>query len=102
VTGEILLTQQVEKPLYTNWPPDSKTDLRTPGSSGRNFEIHVKGLLSDVWADWFEGLTIERLDDEKMVLSGYIIDQAALMGVLNKINRLNLTLLCVHEIEREK
>ena len=96
------MAQQEEKQLYSNLSPDSKTDLRTPGSRGRNFEIHVIGHLPDAWADWFEGLTIEQLDNGEMVLSGYIIDQAALMGVLNKINRLNLTLLCVQEIESKK
>jgi hypothetical protein len=96
------MAQREEKPLYSNLSPDLKIDLRIPGSRGRNFEIHVKGHLSDIWTDWFEGLTIERLDNGEMVLSGYIIDQAALMGVLNKINRLNLTLLCVQEIESNK
>jgi hypothetical protein len=96
------LTQQEEKLHYSNLSPDSKTDLSTPGSRGRNFEIHVIGLLSNVWADWFEGLTIERLDNGEMVLSGTIIDQAALMGILNKIHRLNLTLLCVQEIKSKK
>ena len=48
--------------------------------------------------DWFEGLTIRRLDNGEMVLSGTIPDQAALMGILNKIYRLNLTLFCVREI----
>ena len=96
------MTQQEEKPLCSNSSPDKKTESGTPNSSGRNFEIYVKGHLSDIWADWFEGLTIEWLDDGEMVLSGYILDQAALMGVLNKINRLNLTLLCVQEIESKK
>jgi hypothetical protein len=96
------MAQQEEKSLYSDLTPDSKTDLRTPGSNGRNFEIHVIGQLSDVWADWFEGLRIERMDDGEMVLSGTIIDQAALMGVLNKINRLNLTLLGVQEIKSMK
>jgi hypothetical protein len=93
------LAQREEKPLYSNLPPDLKIDLITPGGRGRNFEIHVQGHLSDVWADWFEGLIIERLDNGEMVLSGNMIDQAALMGVLNKIHRLNLTLLCVKEID---
>ncbi len=77
--------------------------MRTPGGAkGRNFEICVKGHLSEIWEDWFEGLTIERREDGDMVLSGIIIDQAALMGVLNKINRLNLTLLCVQQVDRKK
>ena len=96
------MAQQDEKPLYSNLSPDTKTGLSTPGSRGRNFEIHVKDHLSDVWGDWFEGLTIKRLDNGEMVLSGYIIDQAALMGVLNKINRLNLALLCVQEMDSKK
>jgi hypothetical protein len=96
------VVQQGEKPLCSNGSPDTKTGLRTPASRGRNFEIHVIGHLSDDWADWFEGLTIERLDNGETVLSGHIIDQAALMGVLYKINRLNLTLLCVQEMESKK
>ena len=94
------MVQQEEKPLYSNLSPDSKTDLSISGSRGRNFKIHVIGQLSDVWADWFEGFTIERLDNGEMVLSGTIIDQAALMGVLNKVNRLNLALLSLNEVKK--
>ena len=96
------MIQQEENPLCSNSLPGLKTEPGAPGSSGRNFAIYVKGQLSDVWADWFEGLTLEPLENGVMLLSGYIIDQAALMGVLNKINRLNLTLLCVQEIESKK
>jgi hypothetical protein len=96
------MIQQEKNPLCSNNPPGMKTEPGVPNSSGRNFAIYVKGQLSDVWADWFEGLTIERLDDGEMVLSGYIIDQAALMGVLNKIYRLNLTLLGIQEIESKE
>jgi hypothetical protein len=96
------MIQQEKNPLCSNSSPGMKTEPGAPNSSGRNFAIYVKGQLSDVWADWFEGLTIERLDDGEMVLSGYIIDQAALMGVLNKIYRLNLTLLGIQEIESKE
>ena len=87
-----------EKTLHSNMSPDTQTGLSSPGCKGNNFEIRVKGQLSDVWADWFEGLTIERLDDGEMILSGYIVDQSALMGTLNKLVRLNLTLISVNEI----
>ncbi len=80
---------------------DEKAELNKNENLGRYFEICVKGQLSEIWADWFEGLTVEMLDCGEMCLAGYIIDQAALMGVLNKINRLNLTLLRVEEIDRE-
>lgn len=86
-----------EKTLHSKMSPDTKTGLSRPGCKGNNFEIRVKGQLSDIWADWFEGLTIERLDDGEMILSGYIADQSALMGTLNKLARLNLTLISVNE-----
>ncbi len=62
---------------------------------GAFFEIRVKGHLGSAWSDWFDGLDLELLDNGETVLSGYIVDQAALMGILNKLNRLNLALLSV-------
>jgi hypothetical protein len=82
--------------------PDMKTGLNTPNRRGRFYEIHVQGHLSEIWADWFEELTIDPLDNGKTILSGCIIDQAALMGILNKIHRLNLTLLGVREIDSKE
>jgi hypothetical protein len=85
-----------------NSSPETKNGLSTTNGCGHIYEIHVQGHLSDIWADWFEGLTIERLDNGEMVLSGTIFDQAALMGILNKIHRLNLTFLCVREIDSKE
>ena len=67
-------------------------------SEGRFVEIHVKGHLDDKWSDWLGGLEVKRLDNGEMILSGAIVDQAALMGILNQLNRLNLALLAVREI----
>ena len=60
------------------------------------FEIRVKGHLDESWSDWLEGLEIELLDSGETVLSGHIVDQAALMGILNRLYNLNLTLLTVN------
>lgn len=69
-----------------------------PSSSGGGFfEIHVRGQLNSEWSDWLEGLEMKLLDNGEMILSGVIVDQAALMGILDKLNRLNLTLLSVGE-----
>ena len=68
----------------------------------RNFEIHVKGQLDDSWSDWLEGLEVKLLDTGEMILFGHIGDQAALMGILNKLYRLNLTLLSVSEVNQKK
>lgn len=66
------------------------------------FEIHVKGHLDKSWSDWLEGLEVKLLDKGEMILSGYILDQAALMGILNKLNGLNLTLLAVNKVHPNK
>jgi hypothetical protein len=77
---------------------EKKSDLSS-GPGGGCFEIHVRGHLNSAWSDWLEGLEIKLLDDGEMILSGSIVDQAALMGILNKLNRLNLTLLSVNEVK---
>ena len=61
------------------------------------YEIRVKGQLDESWSDWLEGLEVKLLDNGEMILSGYVGDQAALMGVLNKLYGLNLALLSLSE-----
>ena len=70
----------------------------SPRSGGGNYEIHVKGHLNNQWSDWLEGLQVKLLDNGEMILSGTIVDQAALMGILNKLYRLNLPLISLNEI----
>jgi hypothetical protein len=84
---------------------DECEDFEEKGSSGTGccvMEIRVKGQLSDQWRDWFENMEIRLLPNGEMILSGVIPDQAALMGILNKLNRLNLALLSVNEISRNQ
>jgi hypothetical protein len=63
------------------------------------FEIHVRGHLNGKWSEWLEGLEVTLLDNGEMVLRGVIADQAALIGLLNKLSRLNLALLSVSEVK---
>ena len=72
--------------------------ILSPQAGGGVFEIHVKGHLNSQWSDWLEGMQVKLLDNGEMILFGTIVDQAALMGVLNKLNRLNLTLLSVNHV----
>ena len=65
------------------------------------FEIHVKGQLDRYWSEWLEGLEVSYLENGEMILSGYILDQAALLGILNKVHRLNLKLLSVSQGHRK-
>ena len=71
------------------------------GLQGEFFEIHVKGHLDDSWTDWLEDLEMKLLDNGEMILFGHIGDQAALMGILNKLYRLNLALLSVSKVDQK-
>jgi len=62
------------------------------------YEIRIEGELSDRWSDWFEGLSIHNEPGSETVLSGPIIDQSALFGVLFKIHALHLVLVSVARI----
>lgn len=77
-------------------------NAQSPLSGGRFYEIRVQGHLNHEWSDWFDGLDIKLLDNGEMVLSGVIADQSALMGILNKLHRLNLPLLSVSEATQKK
>jgi hypothetical protein len=55
--------------------------------------------LDDRWADWFEGLAITLSDNGETLLSGPVVDQAALYGLLRKVRDLGLPLLAVIQID---
>jgi hypothetical protein len=80
---------------------NTKNEISTSVHGGF-FEIHVKGQLDESWSDWLDGLEVKLLDNGDMNLFGYIGDQAALMGILNKLYGLNLTLLSVSLVNQTK
>ena len=59
------------------------------------YGIRVKGHLDGRWSEWFDGLQITNLENGEAMLSGDIVDQAALHGVLNKVRDLGLPLVAV-------
>jgi len=60
------------------------------------YQIKIKGHLSSLWTEWFEGLTIILEEDGNTLLSGTVIDQAALHGLLKKVRDLGMPLLLVN------
>jgi len=62
------------------------------------YQITVKGHLDNRWANWFEGLTITREDNGETLLTGPVVDQAALHGLLRKVRDLGLPLLSVTRV----
>jgi hypothetical protein len=63
------------------------------------YEIRIKGHLDHRWAAWFEGLTITLEDNGDSLLTGLIVDQAALHGVLKRVRDLGMPLLAVNRVE---
>ena len=60
------------------------------------YEIRLKGHLDDRWAGWFGGLTITLEDQGDTLLTGLVVDQAALHGLLKKVRDLGMPLLSVN------
>ena len=79
----------------------------TPGDerSGRDteqpmeYQIRLKGHLTSHWKGWFDGLTITLEEDGNTILSGPVVDQPALYGLLKKIRDLGLPLLSVNSVD---
>ncbi len=62
-------------------------------------QIRVKGHLRGQWAEWFGDLTITREDSGDTLLTGPVVDQAALHGLLKKVRNLGLPLVSVNCVE---
>ena len=85
----------MKKDHYT---PPSHTNNVPPSSQPGSYAIGVKGLLDPHW-DWLEGLTVTHIKQDETIISGPLVDQAALHGLLARIRDINLTLLSVNQIE---
>ena len=63
------------------------------------YQIRIKGQLDPEWTDWFEGLAVTLEEDGNTLLTGSVIDQAALHGLLKKLRDLGLPLISVSPVE---
>ncbi len=66
------------------------------------YEIKVEGLVDDLWAEWFNGMTITYVNNVETILVGELQDQSALHGVLERIRDLGLNLISVRRIEGDQ
>ncbi len=73
----------------------SEPDKDQPGL----YQIRIKGHLGQQWTEWFEGLTITWEENGDTLLTGPVLDQAALHGILKKVRDLGMPLLSVNSIE---
>lgn len=63
------------------------------------YEVRVKGHLGARWTAWFDGLRLTSEDDGITVISGPMVDQAALHGLLQKLRDVGLPLVSVTQIQ---
>lgn len=62
------------------------------------YQIRIKGQLSSDWSDWFGGLAISHDDNGNTLLSGDVIDQSALHGLLKRIRDSGAELISINPI----
>ncbi|MHB1295832.1 MAG: hypothetical protein ACYC4R_12645 [Anaerolineae bacterium] len=63
------------------------------------YQIRIKGQLGREWTDWFGGLTVTLDKDGDTLLTGPIVDQAALHGVLKQVRDLGIPLVSVSPVD---
>jgi hypothetical protein len=66
------------------------------------YQIRLKGHLDKQWTDWFEGLTITLEEDGNTLLTGPIVDQSALHGLLKKVRDLGMPLISVIQVQLDE
>ena len=66
------------------------------------YRIRLKGHLGSQWTDWFGGLTITLEEDGDTLLTGPVVDQAALHGLLKKIRDLGMPLISVNRVQLDE
>lgn len=77
----------------------AKQEIRSSGDEKpRQYRIIVRGHLRPNWSEWFEHLTITHQPDGTTSLTGPVVDQAALYGLINKMRDMGLILLSVEAI----
>jgi hypothetical protein len=75
--------------------PQTKTDTSQP----IHYQIRIEGHLDAQWADWFSGLSLTLEENGDTLLTGPVVDQAALFGLLKKVRDLGMPLVSVNRIE---
>src|SRR4051812_5213943 len=71
------------RPVSTDHRTDQPRNGQQPADRGSvpTYEVRVRGQLGAGWAAWFDGMTVTSEADGTTVISGPVVDQAALHGL---------------------
>ncbi len=74
----------------------NKFNPKTEPGEAMVYQIRLEGHLGPQWADWFGGLTLTLEENGDTLLTGPVVDQAALHGLLRKVRDLGMPLVSVN------
>ena len=79
----------------------SEISTGSDSDAGR-YEIRIEGHLHSRWATWFDGLNLVNQEDGTTTISGPVLDQAALHGLLQKVRDVGLPLVSVNRVDPDQ
>lgn len=87
--------------VYTQYGSPAVLELRECYQRGITmiYQIRLQGHLGQQWAEWFAGLTITLTENGDTLLTGPVVDQAALHGLLRKVRDLGIPLVSVIQVD---
>ncbi len=77
-------------------------DVQQHASQTSIYRIRVRGHVDRQWSDWFDGWQITQKENGETLLSGPVVDQAALFGLLRKVRDLGVPLISVTLSESDR
>jgi hypothetical protein len=80
----------------------NELDIKTDPGKPTVYQIRIKGHLGRDWKNWFGDLTITLEEDGLTLLTGPVVDQAALHGLLKIVRDLGMTLVSVNPVEHDQ
>jgi len=83
-----------------------RTQIETPVITSKHYQIKVEGIIDPSWSEWFNGMALvsrTAADGQcTTTLTGAVIDQVTLRGLLNRLWDLNLTVCSIHQVDPDK
>ena len=82
---------------------DDRSNCTPPATHAINptYEIRVKGHLGPRWSAWFDGMTVTTEDNGTTVITGPVVDQAALHGLLERLRDVAIPLVSLRQLSAD-